>query len=84
MLLEYYSFLNCIRKVKTMTAAKSEALLLVSPGQKRPAPSRRRWKQASLDASGRGPGSPDALRCREDGKKAGSKRVGLGCILVGN
>ena len=27
------------------------------------------WKQASLDASGRGPGSPDGLWRREDGKK---------------
>ena len=77
----YWQRLNCGLGYK---AAKIEAQLLVSPGQSGPAPSRRRWKQASLDASGRGPGSPDALRCREDGKKAGSKRVGLGCILVGN
>ena len=58
--------------------------MLVSPGPPRPQASRRRCKQASLDASGRARESPDALRCREDGKKAGSKRVGLGCILVGN
>ena len=48
---------------------QSRAQLLCLQARPGLVPSRRRWKQASLDASCRLPGSPDGLWRREDGKK---------------